>query len=76
MTILTGPFDSDIMKGIGTGLYFLWVLVARIVMVLILPISAPIIAWLLLRQDQRVVGDADKARARLRRGIHQNGPSV
>jgi hypothetical protein len=62
-------------KDIGMGLIGLLAQAIRLCILLTLPISAPIIAWLLVLDDRKRAAQLDEIHARLRRGIHQNGPS-
>ena len=66
--------DRLMWAGILAGAVATVVLLVRLLVLVTFPVSTPLIAWLLILDERRTAEQVEQARARLRRGIHQNGP--
>lgn len=71
-----GMADDEMWGRIGLGILAVVVLLLRIVFVLTYPISTPIIAWLLILDERKRDEQVARRRAKMRAGMHQNGPGA
>lgn len=74
--VLGGLVDDELWRGLREGAFAVLVLVVRLLLLALAPVSVPLIAWMIVHDRRRRAEQDAETRARLRRGLHQNGPGA
>ena len=70
---MDGIIDREMWEDIGAGLFAVFVLLVRCLILVTFPVSVPLIAVLIMLDERKRARDSIEARARMRRGMHHNG---
>ena len=70
---LDGMHCRKMWEDIGGGMLASFVLLVRCLILVTFPISVPLIAVLIMLDERKRARDSIEARARMRRGMHNNG---
>lgn len=68
--------EMDMWGDMVAGLVAVFLLAVRLAVLVTFPISLPLIAWLMIVDEQKRAREFEALRAKLRRGMHQNGPGT
>lgn len=72
---LEAPFEGRVWMEIATGVCAVLLIVLRLLLLMVLPFTVLLTAWLIRRYEMKTARNTAEARARLRRWMHQNGPA-
>lgn len=76
LTMLAHPdVWSDLGRALRDGVWSILFLLVRLGLLLAFPLSIPLVAYLMVLDERKRAAHEIEIRAKLRRGIHQNGPS-
>lgn len=70
---IDGMLDRKMWKCIGGGMLAAFFLLVRCLILVTFPVSVPLIAVLIMLDERKRARDSIEARARMRRGMHNNG---
>jgi hypothetical protein len=74
--ILGGLVDEELWKALREGAFAALVLVVRLILLAIFPISVPLVAWMVIHDRERREKQQAEFRIRVRQEMHQNGPAA